>query len=464
MKPKSAFDSLRLKTSIVAAVAAAVLALWAPTAAGQAGPGQTATNFCIVNHATDKPLCLSDYQGCVVVLDFWAYWCEYCQAAAKDIEPNLTKMFRAAGGNTNGVPVQVISVSIDCSDAALENAYIAQYGLELVADDCYWAAYDEWNYGGIPQFAVINGATNSTNYSLWEVVDDPTGYLANYTVPELIGDVNSVQTQAPVITITNPVNGAAFTSSNVTIAARISTSGKIIKGVAFYQGTTPIGSVTNTTYLTVTNWASAGLVWYTNYSLTWSNVPAGSQTVFARAFYGAGQYLDSAPVGFTVQAPSPPACTLTAPTNGAVVPPPNVTLAANVVSNGMSIQAVVFYYLSNHLGFPIGTSANPPYSATWSGVTPGVKNVFAVALYGEGQFADSPTVTFTVAAPIRQSLSRQGGHLLLSWTGGAGTFQVQTCTNLAAHQWQNAGATTTATNLTITPANNRATFYRIQQE
>src|SRR5208282_3482231 len=112
-----------------------------------------AANFTIVNHATGQPLSLSDYQGSVIVLDFWAYWCGPCNLASADIEPNVTQYYRNAGGNSNGVPVTVISVNIDCSDLISENNYIQNYGLELVADDCSWVAYNQFNFGGIPQFA-----------------------------------------------------------------------------------------------------------------------------------------------------------------------------------------------------------------------------------------------------------------------------------------------------------------------
>ena len=109
-----------------------------------------------------------------------------CAAAASDIEPNITQYYRNEGGNSNGVPVQVISINIDCSSPPSENSYIQTYGLELVADDCNWDAYNPFNYGGIPQFAVINGTTNSLNYTAWQILSEPTGYLTNYSVPLLM--------------------------------------------------------------------------------------------------------------------------------------------------------------------------------------------------------------------------------------------------------------------------------------
>ena len=336
---------LAARAAKISAIAVALNLAFRP----QITRGAAATNFTISNHATGKSLSLYDYKGSVVVLDFWAYWCEYCQAAASDIEPNITRYYRDAGGNSNGVPVTVISISIDLSDPALENSYIQTYGLELVGDDPNWVAYGQFNNSGsIPQFAVINGATNSVNYGAWQVLSAPLGYEANYTVPLLKSYIDSVRTPAPVSAVTSPANGAVVAPPNVPLAATVASNGKIIKKVEFYNGATLLASTTN---------ASCSLIW--------SNVPVGVKSVFARVCYGAN--------------------------------------------------------LS----------------------------------------ADSAAVNFTVAEPVRAELSAQGASLVLSWTGGAGNFQVQTTTNLASGVWQNYGAAGPATSLVVAPTN-QAMYYRVR--
>jgi thiol-disulfide isomerase/thioredoxin len=310
--------------------------------------GAVATNFTIVNHATGQPLSLYDYRGSIILLDFWAYWCGPCLSAASDIEPNITRYYRNAGGNANGVPVQVISVNIDCSNITQENLCIQARGMELVADDCNWIAYTQWDNGGIPQFAVINGTTNSSNYAAWQVLWSPTGYGTNYTVPTMKSYIDSVQTPAPISTVTNPVSGAVIAPSNIPLKANIVTNGKIIKRVEYYNGTTLLGTTTNAPY-----------------SLTWSNVSVGAKSVTARAYYGTSSSVTSTPV------------------------------------------------------------------------------------------------SFTVATPVATKLTRQGTNLLLSWTGGAGNFQVQVATNLVSPVWQNYGTAGPGTSQVIT-CSNRAAFYRVR--
>jgi thiol-disulfide isomerase/thioredoxin len=282
MKTSIALHINALKSILSAAVVALGLTFYTQTT-----HAQVAANFTIVNHANGQPLSLTNYQGSIILLDFWAYWCGPCQAAASDIEPNITKYYRSAGGNSNGVPVQVISISMDCSDMPLEDGYITDYGLELVADDCDDVAFAQFDNGYIPQFAVINGTTNSSNYGSWQILYSNYGYLTNSTVPTLKSFIEAVQTPTPLITMTNPVSGTVMApSNNIILGAMITTNGKIIKNVAFYNGATLLGSTTNMPY-----------------SLVWSNVPAGAKSVFARAYYGASASANSEAVNFTVGEP-----------------------------------------------------------------------------------------------------------------------------------------------------------------
>src|SRR6185369_12640984 len=95
---------------------------------------------------------------------------------------------------------------------------------------------------------------------------------------------------------TSPSNGASFTApATVTIAASASDSDGSIAQVQFYAGGTLLGTDTTSPY-----------------SLTWSNVAAGSYTLTAKAIDNGGAATVSAPIGMTVSA-APPAGTLPSP-------------------------------------------------------------------------------------------------------------------------------------------------------
>jgi hypothetical protein len=69
-------------------------------------------------------------------------------------------------------------------------------------------------------------------------------------------------------------------------------------------------------------------------------------------------------------------------------------------------------------------------------------------------------VTNPPAPLITAALAWQGTNLLLSWSGSATAYQVQTTTNLAAPNWQNLAGPLSAASLLFAPSN-AAAFYRI---
>jgi len=258
--------------------------------------GGIARDFTITNFKTGQPLRLYDYQGTVILLDFWAYWCNSCKKAADDMRTNIVQYYRNNGGNRNGVPVQVINISLDNELPDRVDNFIQMRGLELVGADLLGEAWAQFGNGGIPYLVVINGTTNSSNYQAWQVLYSTAGYEPN----AIKSQIDAVQTTPAVCVLTAPASGAT-SSPPVALTASVLANGKIIKRVEFYDGATLIGSTTNPPY-----------------SLNWNIAAEGEKTVFARALYGTSSQADSPSVTFTV-APTPPSFVVQ-PTNQTVFP------------------------------------------------------------------------------------------------------------------------------------------------
>ena len=132
----------------------------------------------------------------------------------------------------------------------------------------------------------------------------------------------------PSIALTAPVNGASYVAPvTIPLAASVTANGHTITQVQFYNGATLLGSV-----------AAAP------YSLSWTNINAGSFSLTAQAVYDSGSTVASTPANVTVTNGPLPAVALTAPVNGASYgAPAAISLAASVTANGHAITKVQFY-------------------------------------------------------------------------------------------------------------------------
>jgi cytochrome c biogenesis protein CcmG, thiol:disulfide interchange protein DsbE len=86
-----------------------------------AGIGTAAPDFTVVD--SDRQVTLSEFRGKVVVLNFWATWCQPCVAEM----PSLVQMQR----RMKDKGVTVLAVSIDDSDGAYHK-FLQNYGIDFL--------------------------------------------------------------------------------------------------------------------------------------------------------------------------------------------------------------------------------------------------------------------------------------------------------------------------------------------
>jgi cytochrome c biogenesis protein CcmG, thiol:disulfide interchange protein DsbE len=86
-----------------------------------AGIGTAAPDFTVVD--SDRKVTLSEFRGQIVVLNFWATWCQPCVEEV----PSLVQMQRQMRNRG----VTVLAVSIDDSDDAY-HSFLKNYNVDLL--------------------------------------------------------------------------------------------------------------------------------------------------------------------------------------------------------------------------------------------------------------------------------------------------------------------------------------------
>lgn len=141
---------MNLKKSVIAVLltclAASVLALPSRLEAAPR-PGQPAPNFKVIT-TTGQPVTLDNYRGHVLVVDFFATWCQPCRQSI----PHLVEMNRKYG--KQGLQVLGLSADEDGERAvkSFANEYHINYPLALAGD----AATADFGVRSVPVMFVID--------------------------------------------------------------------------------------------------------------------------------------------------------------------------------------------------------------------------------------------------------------------------------------------------------------------
>src|SRR6185503_20080307 len=179
--------------------------------------------------------------------------------------------------------------------------------------------------------------------------------------------------------------GATFTvPATITVNATASDTDGTVTAVDFYAGTTLIGSDTSSPY-----------------SVTWTNVPAGSYQLTAIATDDDESTTTTAARTITVTAPNQaPTVSLTEPADGATfTAPATITVNATASDTDGTVTAVDFYAGTTL----IGSDTSSPYSVTWTNVPAGSYQLTAIATDDDESTTTSAARTITVTAPNQAS-------------------------------------------------------------
>ncbi|MFA6984817.1 MAG: Ig-like domain-containing protein [Arenimonas sp.] len=183
---------------------------------------------------------------------------------------------------------------------------------------------------------------------------------------------------APTVSLTSPSSGASATApASFSLAANAADSDGSIASVAFYSGSTLLGSDSASPY-------------------TWeySSVPAGSYALTAKATDNAGAVTTSGTVNVSVTATgnAAPTVSLTSPSGGdSAVAPASFSLSANAADSDGTVSKVEFH--SN--GALINTDTSAPFAYSYENLAAGSYALTAIATDDGGATTTSATVTVT---------------------------------------------------------------------
>jgi len=225
--------------------------------------------------------------------------------------------------------------------------------------------------------ALLGTVTTSPYRLIW--ISVPVG---NYNLTAIAYDNNSNQTTStavaiavsglPVVSLAS--NNTSFTApASIVLTAAASESNGTISKVAFYNGSTLLGTVTSSPY-----------------SFTWRNASVGNYSLMAIAYDNSGNQTTSTAI--TVGVHGLPIVSM-ASNNTSFTAPASIILTATASENNGTISKVAFYNGSSLLG--IATSS--PYNFTWNNVAAGTYSLTSVATDSGGVTTISSMVSVKVS-------------------------------------------------------------------
>lgn len=245
-------------------------------------------------------------------------------------------------------------------------------------------------------FCLVWSNVTAGAYTLTAVATDAAGNMATSAGV----DISVVTDLPPRIHIISPRSGALILGpTNITICAQAFDLDGTVTNVEFFQGTTSLGSVSNTP----TPWGE----WGSFYCLTWSNVPPGDYTLTAVATDNSGASTTSDAVGISVVTNLPPRVRIETPEDGAMfIEPANIGICAEASDPDGTVTSVEFFEGTTSLGVVTTPTlitnwwhVEALYCLTWSNAPGGTYALTAVATDDGGATTTSDAVNITVGPP-----------------------------------------------------------------
>ncbi len=226
--------STRLLKHVIGWALAVVLApAWTAHGATRYQAGDVVEDFTLIDRTTRQPVRLTDLAGKIIFLEWFAWWCPFCQAAAPQVHSGIVDWYSSRAGNPDGIPVVQIAINLQRGQEPQTANFVNRAEFAQVLEDFDRSLANRFQSGGQPIFAVINGVTNSPSHRPWELLRHQDGYGQrdfSESLSEFRSVIDSVRA-APAIVAPTFVRGPL----EVTVA-----EGGVLELTAEVMGTPPL--------------------------------------------------------------------------------------------------------------------------------------------------------------------------------------------------------------------------------
>jgi thiol-disulfide isomerase/thioredoxin len=168
---------------------------------------------------------LSDFEGKIVMFEFFAVWCGNCQGAIGQMTNGIRAYFQNRNGTSNGIPVVYVIANLEPSSSwqTQTDAYLPPRNIRICGNDYTPTSINQIRNlfgppGGTnssnprPVYAIINCVSNSPSHAMWQVLAahaEPGGGAEDYTarINAWRNAMDSVQAPPPRLTGAKRVGG-----------------------------------------------------------------------------------------------------------------------------------------------------------------------------------------------------------------------------------------------------------------
>jgi len=161
----------------------------------------------LVDRATGQPVPLSQLEGKILFIDFFAHWCPVCKGAAPQIEQEIDDWYETRKGNPDGIPMLHIGANLQADNNTgnqnATTAFVQRYHIPLTIQDTSRRLQGRFGpTSGQPTFVIINGFTNSPTHRPWELIYSRFSYqdsAQSRPIEAFRAAIDSVQAPPPQV-------------------------------------------------------------------------------------------------------------------------------------------------------------------------------------------------------------------------------------------------------------------------